>query len=239
MKNQKIIEAYNRLLPAEERDRKNLEQILRRLSEEEEEAALAEDASDTGTAKREPVSHRRSRMLIAAAAVAGVILILAVFMGMGQEVYGGLFGSYRHRRVDAPATIVYEFYKDYTGVELPQVVIGWLPEDFQNVEPRIDAMNDAYTFSRFYETPEGRLVVITVDYMHKGGKIYISPEPGEELQIVELTINGNRADLYWDSWSGGIKVFDDDTGLLIQIMSNIEIIEMIKIAENITFIFNE
>ena len=159
-------------------------------------------------------------------------------LGIQTEAFAGIRSWFRHLREDDPKTVVYEFSEDYTDKKLPQITIGWLPEDFEGVEPKRDAMDDEYTFSRQYETNEKRLIDFTISYMHRGGKVYISPEEGEELQCEDLVINGNIAQMYYDSEDIFLLMHDEEYGMEIDIASNIEAEEIIKIAENIKFSFD-
>ena len=174
---------------------------------------------------------RAGKRAVGAAVAAAVICIM---LGFSTEVRATVASWFRHHREDDPKTVVYEFNEDYTEKKLPQIIIGWLPDEFEDVEP-IDTSN-AYRFSRAY-VHDNKVIDFTIDYMHKGGKMYIIPEEGEDLILEEMIINGNKAELWYDSMSCSMNIFDDTHGILIEIDSNIEKEQIIRIAENIQFVF--
>lgn len=242
MKNKKIIEAYDRMLPSKERQDKNLEQIISRLNamESGEEAQHLRSAEDDSSRTAELQKTNAGRKWMKRVAAAAVILLAAfgIVFAASSEVRAGVLYWLRHENEDHPNSYDYEFREGFSGKKLPQIIIGWLPEDFENVEPRIGALDDEYTFSRAYETEKGRRIDFLIDYMDRGNTISVFEVPDDELQLEELTVNGKRADLYEDSYSTALLVFDDVNGIVITIRSYIERDEVIKIAENIQFVFD-
>lgn len=239
MKNKKIIEALDRMFPAKERYDKNLEQIIRRLEKQEPntEVINAEENDIKMYAAFRKASNRKKRCKRITAVAAALIAAIGIMFATNSEALARMLNWFRHEKEDDPKSYVYEFKEDYSNIKLPQITIGWLPDDFEGVKPRIGAMDDEYTYSRAYETNKGRRIDILIDHMDKGGRIYVMSEPEEELQVEELTVNGKRADYFEDTHTKGIYVFDDVNGLYIEIVTNLEKDEVIKIAEYIQFVF--
>lgn len=239
MKNKKIIEAFDQMLPEEERHEKNLEQIISRLEAQgfNGEALFCEEDKRNGTGKNHKTNTSIKMLKRITAVAAALIAAIGIMFATNSEALAGVLNWFRHEKEDDPKSYVYEFKEDYSNIKLPQITIGWLPDDFEGVKPRIGAMDDEYTYSRAYETNKGRRIDILIDHMDKGGRIYVMSEPEEELQVEELTVNGKRADYFEDTHKKGIYVFDDVNGLYIEIVTNLEKDEVIKIAEYIQFVF--
>ena len=239
MKNKKIIEALDQMFPAKERYDKNLEQIIRRLEKQEPntEVINAEENDIKMYAAFRKASNRKRRWKRITAAVAAFIVSIGIMFATNSEALAGLINWFGHNDEKDPDSYVYEFSEDYADKKLPQIIIGWLPKEFGDVEPQMGVMNDEHTFIRHYETKDGKAISLKISYMDKEETLYIIPESGEKLQFEELRINNNRAELLWDSKSSALYVFDDVNGIYTKIVANIEKSEMIKLAENIQFVF--
>ncbi len=239
MKNKKIIEALDQMFPAKERYDKNLEQIIRRLEKQEPntEVINAEENDIKMYAAFRKASNRKRRWKRIIAAVAAFIVSIGIMFATNSEALAGVLNWFRHEKEDDPKSYVYEFKEEYSNKKLPQIIIGWLPEDFEGIKPQIGAIDNDYTYSRAYETKEGRRIDLMIGHMDKERKIYIVAEIDEELRLEELMIKGKEAEFCWDSETNYLNVFDDSTEMFIQIVANVEKDEMIKIAENIQFVF--
>ena len=177
--------------------------------------------------KTAPTVKKAARVAAAAAAV------LAMVLGFNTDVRAAVRGWFSHPRADDPKTVVYEFNEDYTDKKLPQITIGWLPEDFEGVEPEDSSTDNR--FSRVYEAEGGRVVDITIDYMHTGSTLYLVPEEGEQFNTEKIIINGRYAELYIDSESVMLIAPDDERNIMTQIYATVDPDEAIKIAEAISF----
>ena len=239
MKNKKIIEAFDQMLPEEERHEKNLEQIISRLEVQgfKGEAFLSEEDKRSGTGKNHKTNTSIKMLKRITAVATALIAAIGIMFATNSEALAGMLNWFRHEKEDDPKSYAYEFKEDYSNIKLPQITIGWLPEDFEGIKPQIGDMDDAYTFSRAFETKKGRRIDILISYMDKGSRIYVLSEPEETLQLEELTIKDKTAELFRDSETSYLHVFDDSTEMFIQIVANVEKDEMIKIAENIQFVF--
>ena len=238
MKDQRIIEAYDQMLPEKGRHEKNLEQIISRLEAQESEGALfCEEDKRNGTEKNQKTNTSIKMLKRITAVAAALIAAIGIMFATNNEASAGVLNWVRHVDEDNPSGYMYEFKGDRSNKKLPQITIGWLPEDFEGIKPQIGELNDDYTFDRLYTTKNGRIIDFSIVYMERGERVYILPEFGEVLHAEEFIIKEKKAHYYEDSQSKCLFVFDDETGLMIQINANIEKEEMIKIAENIQFVF--
>lgn len=235
MKDKRIIEAYDQMLPEKGRHEKNLEQIISRLEAQESEGTR-DSLAENGNGKKTMIQPiRRGRNKWVAAAIALFITAFGILFAVDSEAFTRLFSWSRIK--DQPDGFMYEFHGDYAGTKLPAVTIGWLPEDFEGVEPLAGELDDDLDFSRTYETKEGRMIDINVAYMDKLRWVYIIPNPGEKLYLLEFSMGEKQAELLWDSSSASLFVFDESSGIYFLINSNVEQDEMIRIAENIRFTY--
>lgn len=239
MKKKKIVEAFDQMLPAKERYDKNLEQIIRRLEVQElnAETMKAEENDIKRYAAYLEMNNKKRRWERISAAIIVFMASISIMFATNSEALAGVLNWFRHEKEDDPKSYVYEFKEEYSNKKLPQIIIGWLPEDFEGIKPQIGAIDNDYTYSRAYETKEGRRIDLLIGHMDKERKIYIVAEIDEELRLEELMIKGKEAEFCWDSETNYLNVFDDSTEMFIQIVANVEKDEMIKIAENIQFVF--
>jgi hypothetical protein len=239
MKNKKIIEAFDQMLPEEERHEKNLEQIISRLEAQgfKGEALPSEKDKENETGKNHKTNTSIKMLKRITAVAAALIAAIGIMFATNSEALAGVLNWFRHEKEDDPKSYVYEFKEEYSNKKIPQIIIGWLPEDFEGIKPQIGAIDNDYTYSRAYETKEGRRIDLLIGHMDKERKIYIVAEIDEELRLEELMIKGKEAEFCWDSETNYLNVFDDSTEMFIQIVANVEKDEMIKIAENIQFVF--
>ena len=230
MKNKKIIEAFDQMLPEEERHEKNLEQIISRLEAQgfNGEALFCEEDKRNGTGKNHKTNTSIKMLKRITAVAAALIAAIGIMFATNSEALAGVLNWFRHEKEDDPNSYVYEFKGDYSNKKLPQITIGWLPEDFEGIKPQIGAIDNDYTYSRAYETKEGRRIDLLIGHMDKERKIYIVAEIDEELRLEELMIKGKEAEFCWDSETNYLHVFDDSTEMFIQIVANVEKDEMIK-----------
>ena len=175
-------------------------------------------------------NHQKRRKVLPKAAAAAVAL--AVVLGLNTDVRAAVRGWFSHPRADDPKTVVYEFTEDYTNRKLPQITIGWLPEDFEGVEP--EDTSDDYRLSLLYVSEKGRVIDIFVERMDDNNRLYIIPEENHQ-KIETITIKGLYSELYQDLESTTLIMFEEKNGIVIVVNATVTEAELVRIAENIEY----
>ena len=111
MKNKKIIEAFDQMLPEEERHEKNLEQIISRLEAQgfNGEAFLSEEDKRSGTGKNHKTNTSIKMLKRITAVATALIAAIGIMFATNSEALAGVLNWFRHEKEDDPKSYVYEF----------------------------------------------------------------------------------------------------------------------------------
>ena len=112
MKNKKIIEAYDQMLPGKERHDRNLEEVISRLEAQGYDGTSIyeeEDRSDRSSGAQIITVRKKSWKTVAATAA---VLAVVVSLAVNTEVIANVRSWFRHFSENDSNTIVYEFYED-------------------------------------------------------------------------------------------------------------------------------
>ena len=115
MKNKKIIEAFDQMLPEEERHEKNLEQIISRLEAQgfKGEALPSEKDKENETGKNHKTNTSIKMLKRITAVAAALIAAIGIMFATNSEALAGVLNWFRHEKEDDPKSYVYEFKEEY------------------------------------------------------------------------------------------------------------------------------
>jgi hypothetical protein len=110
----------------------------------------------------------------------------------------------------------------------PSYTVGWIPEGFVLTESEIDDESACYIY-------ENGNQVIIIEFNRIGAYQQMEFSGFEESIVTDTIINGNEAFIYQDNNSGKVNmtVFDESTGYMIELDTNVGVDLTQKIAESI------
>ena len=185
-------------------------------------------ASIRQSAEEATIKRRRSRKRLAAICLIIILLITAFFSfntTARAEFFNWLKSIYKEY-------IVYRFFGEKTSDALPELIVEWMPDDFQLTDTEILEDSRLYTF----ENTDGDAFVLECDKSHSGSAIYIF-EGDDERQHLSIVIGAYEIDCYISEDDISDYIWYNTTGTLFFSMSsslphdtNVIIIENIKVV---------
>lgn len=130
-------------------------------------------------------------------------------------------------------SFVYKFFDGDSTQTVKNVEFGWLPEDCEKVEGKINGDSGYYLFNG----NDGRGFVFYYTAMSTDRHTEIT---GEGIRHEDIEVNGQPADYYNDINDNNSDVLwwtDEKTGIAFELNSVLEKEEMVKIAENVKLVF--
>ena len=133
--------------------------------------------------------------------------------------------------IDIEGSISYEMIikiAESIYIAKPSYTVGWIPECFVLTESEIDDE------SAYYIYENGKQVII-IEFNRIGAYQQMEFSGFEESIVTDTIINGNEAFIYQDNNSGKVNmtVFDESTGYMIELDTNVGVDLTQKIAESI------
>jgi len=167
--------------------------------------------------QRRPIYLRALRSV--AAAVIALTVLIGAAVAVSPTVRAAVIGLVRIWLVDRVE------YETPLNVKNPEWTIGYIPEGFEVIDEVVNELKSFYV----YENSDGIPIMIIIS----SGKQIVDNEHSVYYQI---TVNGYSADVYESNdpqYPNMLVIYEDKTGMLITIISEISLSELTKIGENI------
>lgn len=171
-------------------------------------------------------SKRRSALRRIAAVFAAVILGLGAWLALDTEARADAINWIKET---FGSVIVYRLPVASGAEDMPDYALGWMPDGFE-LEDSIESTVCSY----FYKSENEELCFSFTMFSTDETQAQLFAEPGQPVETVY--INGAAADFYPVYGSSGacnLSWYDEETGAILSLDSNLSREIMIIIAENV------